>query len=192
MTLANQTLARFLDLMAEATPAPGGGSAAALACALGAALVEMAAGIESGREGADGGMSAARNRAGAIRGRALELADGELSSYARVLAARRLPAGDPERGARLAAALEQASASPLEIAEAAIEAAELGRSVAAAADPAVRGDALVGVQIAAAAAGAAAGLVQVNLAGDPGNELLARAVAAREAAQRAAAASSFS
>ena len=89
--------------------------------------------------------------------------------------------------AELDAALIQASAAPLAIAEAASEIAELGAGVAAAAGPAVRGDALTGVLLAEAAASAAAGLVEINLAQRQDAKELARA---HQAAERAAAARS--
>ena len=75
--LAEQRLAHLLDAVAEPTPAPGGGSSVGIACALAAALVEMAAGI-----GDAAGADAVRARA--LRARALELAERELSSYAPV------------------------------------------------------------------------------------------------------------
>jgi formiminotetrahydrofolate cyclodeaminase len=166
--LAGQSLAQFLDDVAGATPAPGGGSSTAVACGLGAALVEMAAGI--------GGADGARVRA--VRERALELAEEELSSYAPVLEARRRR--EPER---VGSALLEASRSPLEIAEAAAEVAEIGAEVAAQSNPSVRGDAIAGVLLAEAAACAAAGLVGINLAGHAGGaELLARAGVARDRA----------
>jgi formiminotetrahydrofolate cyclodeaminase len=148
--LAEQRLADLLDAVAAATPAPGGGSSAAIACALAAALVEMAAGI--------GGGDAARARA--LRARALELAEAELTSYAPVLEARRLPADDPARPQRIAAALEQASATPREIAAVAAEVVELARAVEARAD--VRADAETGRLLAEAAGAAASLLVETN------------------------------
>ena len=47
--LSKQPLDAFLESVAAGTPAPGGGSSAAVAAALAAALVEMAAGLASGR-----------------------------------------------------------------------------------------------------------------------------------------------
>ena len=160
--LARQPFETLLGGVAEAAPAPGGGSACACACALGAALVEMAAAIELGRPGSvlDAGLPV---RLGALRKRALALAEEELSSYAPVLEARRLPEDDPSRASRLAAALEEASASPLAIAESAAEVAELGAEVTLVAAPAVRGDAAAGVTIAEAATAAAARLVEINV-----------------------------
>jgi methenyltetrahydrofolate cyclohydrolase len=152
--LAQQRLSDLLDAVAEPTPAPGGGSSIGIACALAAALVEMAAGI--GAAGAD----AVRLRA--LRARALELAERELSSYAPVLEARRLPADDPTRPARIAAALQEASAVPREIAAVAAEVAEVAQRVGADVSAAVRGDAETGRLLAEAAGTAAALLVQTN------------------------------
>ena len=178
MSLAEQSLSRFLAATAEATPAPGGGSSAAVVCALAAGLVEMAAAIEE--QG-----SRTPERARALRLRALELAEGELSSYAPVLEARRLPADDPARSGAIEAALIEASLSPLAIAEAAAQVAELGAQVAGAAKPSVRGDAVTGVLLAEAAASAAAGLVATNLEGLHAGELSDRADAAKAAAESA-------
>jgi formiminotetrahydrofolate cyclodeaminase len=175
--LGEQSLASFLDAVAEATPAPGGGSSAACATALGAALVEMAAGIA--------GDSEAAARASGLRARAVELAETELSSYAPVLEAMRLPRDDPSRSTRLQSALVEASRSPLAVAEAAAEVAELGVVVARDSSNEVSGDALTGTLLAEAACTAAATLVEINLARQPSASALEEARAARARAGRA-------
>ena len=172
-----QRLATFLDEVAQATPAPGGGTSAAVALALAAALVEMSARLA--------GDEKAATRAGELRARALALAEVELSSYAPVLDVERLPRDDPSRSARVEEALLEASRTPLAIAEAAAEAAELGATVAGATSPSVRGDALTGTLLAEAAAVAAATLVEVNLKRQPSAPELALA---RDASSRASAA----
>ena len=184
--LGRQALRSLLDDVADASPAPGGGSSAACACALATALVEMAARIELER-GGSALPTGLPTRLRALRERALELADRELSSYEPVLAAQRLPAEDGSRASRLEEARVEASGPPLEIAEAASEVAEHGAQVAAGAAPAVRGDALAGVILAEAAAAAAAELVAINLGGRSGasGEPAARAHAARERARAA-------
>jgi formiminotetrahydrofolate cyclodeaminase len=172
--LGEQPLSGFLDDVAAATPAPGGGSSAGLTLALGAALVEMSALLAGSEDAA--------LRAAELRARGLELAEEELSSYAPVLEAIRLPADDPDRDARVAEALFEAGRTPLAIAEAAAELASLGAEVARASSPSVRGDAVTGTVLAEAAAAAAANLVEVNLARQPSAPELERA---REAAARA-------
>lgn len=182
--LHKQPLESFLAAVAEATPAPGGGSSAAVVTALAAALVEMAARIASAGEAgkavrigsagdaagkADriGSVGEAAEHAGTLRARALRLAHEELSSYAPVLEART----PEERELALAAASEP----PAHVAETAAEIAELGAEVAGSSSPAVRGDALTGVVFAEAAASAAARLVEINVGSGPVLERARRA-----------------
>ena len=157
--LSKQPLEEFLAAVADATPAPGGGSSAAVTAALAAALVEMAAGLASSDDVPD--------QARALRARALRLAQEEMSSYAPVLEAR----DEHERSLALAAANEP----PAQIAETAAEVAELGVEVASSASAAVRGDALTGVVLAEAAASAAFRLVEINVGGGPVLERARRA-----------------
>jgi len=152
--LSKQPLDEFLASVADATPAPGGGSSAAVTAALAAALVEMAAGLASSTDAPD--------QARALRARALRLAQEEMSSYAPVLEAR----DERERSLALAAASEP----PAQIAEIAAEVAELGVEVASSTSAAVRGDALTGVVLAEAAASAAFRLVEINVGGGPALE----------------------
>src|SRR3954447_7400893 len=128
--LADQPLGRLLGFVAATDPAPGGGSSAAVAAALGAALLEMAAGLAD--------ETAVAQRAAELRAAALELADRELASYAPVLEALRLPEQSPERADRIAEARGEPSQTPLAIAEVAAEAAQLGAQVSAASKPAIR------------------------------------------------------
>lgn len=179
--LADRSLARLLDEVAEATPAPGGGSAAASTCALGAALVEMAARLGLAR--GLGPPPGAAERARVLRERALRLAERELSAYLPVLEASRLAADHPDRRDRLRAALSEAATTPLAIAEAAATTAETGVEVVRSSNPRVRGDAVTGVLLAEAAAAAAAALVEINLEGLGEEDRLA---GAREAGRRAA------
>jgi methenyltetrahydrofolate cyclohydrolase len=176
--LADLQLGALLDVVASTDPAPGGGSSSAMASALAGALVEMTAGLRGDAETA--------GRARELRERALELADEDLSSYAPVLEALRLPADHPERSERVEAALVAASRTPLAITETAAELAVMGAAVTRASNPAVRGDALAGVLVAESAAVAAASLVEVNLGGrEPADPQLDLARAARERAQQA-------
>jgi methenyltetrahydrofolate cyclohydrolase len=180
-SLVEQPLSQILEEVASATPAPGGGSSAACTCALAAALVEMAARL--GLVRGAGPPPGASERARVLRERALRLAERELSAYLPVLEASRWPADHPEREARLRAALSDAATTPLAIAEAAAETAEIGMEVARETRPRVRGDAVTGVLLAEAAAAAAAALVEINLEGLGEEDRLA---CAREARRRAA------
>jgi methenyltetrahydrofolate cyclohydrolase len=171
--LADRTLTALLAEIAAATPAPGGGSTAAVACALAAALVEMSAGPP-------------HERAAELQARALELAEDDLTSYARVLEAERLPVDDESRPERVRAALSAASETPLAIAAVGCELAELAAEITRGARVHVEGDAAVAAVLAEAVTRGAARLVELNLAGMPDDvrlrtagEYAARAWAAR-------------
>ena len=156
----------FLDELAAARPAPGGGSAAALAVALAAALCAMTAEL-SARQLAQAPQLADESRG--LLHRAAPLAQADADAYADVLIALRAP-GQPDgrqREEQVSAALARASEVPLEVAELGDRVAALAADVADRGNPAVRGDALAAAQLAAAAARTAAALVQINLTGMP-------------------------
>jgi methenyltetrahydrofolate cyclohydrolase len=164
----------FLDELAAARPAPGGGSTAALAVALAAALCAMTAEL-SVRHLAQAPALAAQARE--LLRRAAPLAQADADAYGGVLAARRAP-GQPDgrpRAEQVSAALARACEVPLEVAELGDKVAALAADVAGRGNPAVRGDALAAAQLAAAGAQAAAALVQINLAEMPDDPGPARA-----------------
>jgi formiminotetrahydrofolate cyclodeaminase len=171
-----------LDAVTARTPAPGGGSSAAVATALAASLVEMATSFTQDD------LDPQFQRAGEMRTRALELAEIELHAYEPVLEALRLPHDHPQRAERVRAAQAAASQSPLEIARVAAELAELGAELARTGNPNLAGDAIAGALLAEAAAQAAARLVAVNLTDGAevaeADGLARRALAARDAALR--------
>src|SRR5215218_780492 len=108
--LADRPLRELLDDVAAPTPAPGGGSSAAVACALAAGLLEMAVGVTRRREGDSGETprwAQLAERAAALRAEASALAERELTAYAPVLEALRLPAADADRAERIDAALSE-------------------------------------------------------------------------------------
>jgi len=154
---ANRPLADLLAAVSAHSPAPGGGSAAAWAGAIAAALLEMSCAFADDDAMAD--------RASTLQAELLESAERELHSYLPVLEAVRLAADDPAREPRLADALSRASDAPLMIVRAAAEVAEGAAAIAVRSKPALKGDAVAGVLLAEAACQAAARLVQINLAG---------------------------
>ncbi len=153
---ADRTLQELLDEVAARTPAPGGGSTAAWATALAAALVEMAASFSDRPDTAA--------RAGELRSTALELAEHELTAYEPVLEAMRLPRDDRTRAEQLDWALSQAADSPREIARAAGEVAELANELVRDGNRTLEGDANTAALLAEAAGKAAARLTEINLA----------------------------
>jgi len=122
----------FVREVAADKPTPGGGSAAALAGALAAALGEMVCGVTLKRKSYAShypALEKTRAHLGQLRERLLENVDRDAASYEAVMAALPLPkATEPEQAAR-ARALEDASKAatvvPLETAELAAETASL-------------------------------------------------------------------
>jgi formiminotetrahydrofolate cyclodeaminase len=170
--LSGATLAGLIDRLAADDPAPGAGPAAAWACAMAAALVEMVTAVELRREPADPATVRARGeRAASLRSRALALADLDVAAYTRVLdvLARR---DEPGHGGRLRHALSDAAGPPLEIARTAGEATRLAADASAAARGGVRGEAIAAAVLAEAAVRASAPLVTINLGGHRGDPRL--------------------
>jgi formiminotetrahydrofolate cyclodeaminase len=151
------TVADFLEQLAARTPAPGGGAVAALVCAMGAALVEMAAAFDS-----SGQLDEVGERAHALRGQVADLAAADARAYGEVLEALRMPAG-PDRTGRLDAAVSGAIECPMEVLEIAAEVATLAAGVAAQGNRNLEGDAITGALLAEAAARSAATLAQLNV-----------------------------
>jgi formiminotetrahydrofolate cyclodeaminase len=125
MALLDLGVGALLDRFASPDPTPGGGSAAALAGATGAALVAMVCampktrtGSEAERERLDAALGWAREAGSRLRA----LVDEDSAAYDAVMAAYRLPKGtDAEKAARksaVAAAMTGATAVPLRTAEA--------------------------------------------------------------------------
>ena len=156
-----ESVARFLDRLATAEPAPGGGGAAAITAAMAAGLVAMSARLSADQIDDAEAIASTADR---LRRRALVLADDDAAAYDRVLAAYRRPRdANPEaRRREIMAALEAATAVPLEVAELAVEAAVLGARLAEAGNPNLEGDANAAVELGRAATRAAAHLVEIN------------------------------
>jgi formiminotetrahydrofolate cyclodeaminase len=185
------SLADFTDAIASETPAPGGGSVAAVVVEMAAALAAMAARFSREHwEGAAGAVAQAE----ALRARAAPLAQEDADAYEAVLTAMRMPKDlEPEvRNTLIGDTLSRAADVPLRIAETAADVAELGAVLAQEGNPNLRGDASAVALLSEAAARAAANLVEINLATTEGDERIGHARefahAARTAAERALAA----
>jgi glutamate formiminotransferase/formiminotetrahydrofolate cyclodeaminase len=120
--LASLRVERFLDELASDSPAPGGGSVAALCAALAASLAAMVPALTHGKKGfADVRDELGRVgvRAQALKAAYRELIDRDTDAFNAVMTAVRLPKGSPaEVAAREAALLEAnkgATRVPLEL-----------------------------------------------------------------------------
>jgi len=169
--LADLSLKELLDSFAAPTPTPGGGSAAALAGALGASLLIMVAampktrtGVESERTALDGVL----RQLGHGRDHLAQAIERDSASYDAVIRAYRLPKNtEDEKRARTAAiqaALHGATEVPLDVMRACHAAAREGLTVARFGNLSAASDVKVAFELLQAAAAAAAANARVNLA----------------------------
>jgi glutamate formiminotransferase/formiminotetrahydrofolate cyclodeaminase len=132
-----ESLSGFVASVASPTPVPGGGSVAAHAGALGAALAQMVAGLTAGKKkyaAVDSEMRDVGVRAAALGNTLAALVARDAEAYAAVAAAYKLPSDTPElegeKQAKIDQALLAAAAVPLETAAACTAVAELALAVA--------------------------------------------------------------
>jgi formiminotetrahydrofolate cyclodeaminase len=168
--LAEQSLTEVLDAFASSAPTPGGGSAAALAGALGASLLAMVAALPKTKTNAPeerASLDAARATLLELRGRLIDLIDRDAAAYDAVVAAYRLPkATDDEKARRRTAiqdALKLASEVPLETCLAVNEVLREGATVADAGNPSARTDVAVAFQFLTTASQGALFNIEANI-----------------------------
>jgi len=170
--LSGMRLTEFADELSSDSPAPGGGSVAALAGSLSAALSAMVAALtwtKKGMEDARPKMKEIGDRGQALKDAFMSAVDRDTNAFNAVIAARRLPRKTDEemaeRERRIELANQNAARVPLEVCEMAIEALELALSVAREGNPASVSDAGVAGACALAAAEGAALNVRINVPG---------------------------
>jgi len=168
--LVDKSVRQLLDAFAAPTPTPGGGSAAALAGAMAAALVEMVASMPKTKNGTPEDRTAldtALPELKSLRALLTDLVDRDAASYDAVVAAYKLPkTTDDERAARKAAvreAMRGATDVPIETARASLAVARLTRVVAEHGNPNAKSDASVALGLAMQAAGGARANVEINV-----------------------------
>ena len=160
----------FVSRIASPTPTPGGGSVAAHAGALGAALAQMVVGLTVGKKkyaAVEEQMKALSLRASALRRQLAGLVQRDADSYERVRSAYAMPQ-EPEsaadaRKAAIRDALIFASLVPLETAQAAAQVAEVAATVAEHGNTNAVTDAAVAALLAEAACKGAVLNVRINL-----------------------------
>jgi formiminotetrahydrofolate cyclodeaminase len=123
ISYADYALIDLLDAFATNEPVPGGGSAAAVAGALGVSLLLMVAGLPKTKSGPSvpeeaADLSEASARLRPLRDTLVELVDRDSDAYTSLIAAFKLPqASETEQTARTAAiqtAMREATEAPLE------------------------------------------------------------------------------
>ena len=163
----------FLDRIAGPEPTPGGGSAAALAGATAAALVEMVCSMSKTRSGPaqdrarrDAAKAGAREAGTRLR----LLVDQDAAAYDAVVAAYRLPkASEEEKGRRrtaVALAMKRATETPLGTAEACLIVLKAAQEAASHGNPNALSDARAGGALAWAGLVGALENVRINAAAE--------------------------
>jgi formiminotetrahydrofolate cyclodeaminase len=175
----DQALGEYVEALASTAAVPGGGSAAALAAAMGAALVSMVAKLSARKAKTEEDREALVSRVpelDRLAARLLELSQDDIDAYRAVIEARKSGATSEA----LARAYERAAEVPLETATAASRAIALLPEVSRRAWEITASDLAVGSELLQTGLSGALGNVAINLP-----ELQGDAAARIEAAYRA-------
>ncbi len=160
----------FIDELAAPTPTPGGGSAAAYAGAMGAALVAMVAGLTIGKKKyveVEAEMQAIRVMADSLRKELTQAVDDDAASFEVLMATFKLPKESNEQKVVRNAAIVQATLNaahvPLHVASHAVKVMELALKCAKDANLNAISDSLSGFAMSRAALTAAGYNVKINI-----------------------------
>src|SRR5260370_17578959 len=107
--ITQRPLATFLDELASGAPTPGGGSAAAIMGAMGAALISMVCNVTIGKKGyeaVEAEMKSVRDESEKLRLRLTALVAEDVAAFDALMAAYRLSKSSEEDKSRRAAALQ--------------------------------------------------------------------------------------
>ncbi len=184
--LTELTVRELVEHLATRDAVPGGGSAAALAGSMGAALVRMVVELTLGGAASEAAEPVGKigSAAAAWQSELLNLADLDANAYRAVVVARRLPRGtDLERQARdvqVAAAIREATRVPLQTVRAATAVLELAERLAPLGTRKAISDVGVSGALAGASARGAALNIRINLPDVKDEELRAEALATLE------------
>ncbi|MFF2651666.1 cyclodeaminase/cyclohydrolase family protein [Streptomyces sp. NPDC058045] len=169
--LRAETLAGYLDRLAAREPAPGGGAAAALHAAQGAALISMVAHYSTGPRYAEHAevIAEVTGAAEELRGTALRLAEEDAGAFTAVTEAYRLPRSTAEekaaRSAAIARALAAAAAPPADVVTVALRTVALAEALLPVGNRNVITDVAAAAEAARAAATTARVNIEINLGG---------------------------
>lgn len=112
MELRKLTVEGFIDETASSSPAPGGGSIAALNAASSAALITMVANLTLGKEkyaAVEGDMKEVAAKAGALKDDFLALIDEDSNAFNKIMAAFKLPKDTDEAKKARSVAIQEAT-----------------------------------------------------------------------------------
>ncbi len=169
-SFADLTIGEFIEALSSGEPVPGGGSASAIAGALGAALVSMVATLSEGRQKYEAyapTLERAKEEAWRLKLELLDLADRDAQAYAGYGSALRMPRDTDEqrdtRKSAIEAAARVAAEVPLQSVLACVRVVEAAESLAGRSNLNAASDVLVAAFLGEAAARGAAENVRINL-----------------------------
>jgi glutamate formiminotransferase/formiminotetrahydrofolate cyclodeaminase len=169
-SLVKMDLRQFCNETLSDSPAPGGGSVAALMGALGASLGGMVANLSAGKRGWDDKLSYFSDwavKAQQLKDELLALVDEDTAAFNKVMDAFALPKDSAKEKAARSAAIEEATKRaaeiPLKVMEAASKCYEILSEMAEKGNPASISDVGVGILAVRACIGGAAMNVRINL-----------------------------
>jgi formiminotetrahydrofolate cyclodeaminase len=177
--IKDKSVQTFLDELASKASTPGGGSAAAVMGAMGAALLSMVANLTVGKknyEGVEEDMKKLLQRTEELRDRLTGMVKADVEVFDKVMAAYGMPKDSEEqktrRSAAIQTALKEAADVPLECARLCAEVIRLSEPVAEMGNNNVISDAGVAVLAAYAALRSAALNVYINIGGIKDDEFV--------------------
>jgi formiminotetrahydrofolate cyclodeaminase len=168
--IKDSSVQTFLDQLASRESTPGGGSAAAIMGAMGAALVSMVCNLTIGKKNyaaVEGDLKEVLRESEELRQRLTGMVSDDVRAFNQVMSAYGMPRDTEEqksaRGAAIQAALKDATVVPLDCAKACAEVIDLSRTAAEKGNVNVISDAGVAVMAAYGALKSAALNVYINV-----------------------------
>ncbi|MCF7935939.1 MAG: cyclodeaminase/cyclohydrolase family protein [Synergistales bacterium] len=181
MKLSEMTVQDFVGELASDSPAPGGGSVAALAASLGAALTAMVASLTVGKEKHREhweAMEEVRRKGGDLHARLLQLMEADTEAFNAFMAALKLPKETEEQKAARKEQLQKAKRGaievPMDTLRCCAEVVGLAETAVSRGNPNAVTDAGTAAVLARAAAVAAAYNIKINFGGLKDEDFVAR------------------
>jgi len=161
-----ESVEKYIEDISAKLPAPGGGSAAAFSCALGIALLEMAANFTVGKEASEDD----KRRLGDIlprikqaRQEAQKYIDEDVAAYKKAREAYKTPKEDPERKTKIEDATREATQVAVNTAKVSQRAISLGRTLVEIANKNLITDVIIGALLVKSGFDSSLWNVEINL-----------------------------
>lgn len=161
----NQSIKKYLDNLAARKPAPGGGSAGALAGSLAIGLLSMVANFSIGKGlGEEDRIKEILKESEELREKMQRLIDEDVRVYEKLSLAFKLPKESKGRKEKIQKALKEAAQVPLKIVEFSLRICELNKEILPICNPRLISDIGVSLSLAYSSAEIGALNVKINLA----------------------------